>query len=464
MIAVNRPNRPVSQGLMVFCGWLLLPVLLVAGSVVWHPDRSRMDARVENQPLHQVLESLAGSSGWRVYVEPDTDHLVTARFEDLPVPAALRHLLGDLNYALVPAPDNSARLYVYHTTAASATQRIAADPPPSSPSRIANELIVTLHPDAAESIDDIAHRLGAKVTGRAEDLRTYRLEFEDEAAANRARAELERDDAVESIDSNYRVQRPPDMDPLPPTLIPPLSLTPRITTDADQVVIALLDTPIFAEHPSLKEFLLPTISLAGTPDADSSQLTHATAMAETILRALESLPQDGTGTPVRILPIDIYGAAGTTTTFDVARGLLAAVEAGPAFINLSLGTDTDSPFLYRLIQDISRQGTGIIAAAGNEPVATPVYPAAYPEVLAVTAADRRGQIAPYANFGAFVEVIAPGTAIIEFDNRPYFGTGTSYATAYITGIAAGLTTTPQATPADALSFIRERFAVSAPTP
>jgi hypothetical protein len=461
MIVVQQFNRLVFRRLMAMFLLFLLPMTLGAGSIVWHSERSRMDAQVENEPLHQVLESLALSSGWRIYVEPEIGQTVSTRFQNLTAPAALQHLLGDLNYALVPDSISAARLYVFQTTVAGATRLIA--PPPRS-SLLVDELIVTLSPDARESIDDLAQRLGAKVVGRADELRTYRLQFEDEAAANRARTELERDDQAQAIDSNYRVEPPPGIDALPPSQIPPLTLTPRVAPDSDHIVIALLDTSIFAEHPTLKDFLLPTVSLAGTPDADASQLTHATAMAETMLRALDTLPQDDAGTPVRIQPIDIYGAAGTTTTFDVARGLLAAVQTGPRFINLSLGTDTDSPFLHRLIQDIASQGITIIAAAGNEPVATPVYPAAYQEVLAVTAADRGGEIASYANFGDFVDVIAPGTAFIEFDNRQYVGRGTSYATAYITGIAAGLATTPHATPADVGSFIRERFAISAPKP
>lgn len=461
MTAVQRFNRVVCRKFMATSLFFLLPVMLGAGSIVWHSDRARMDAQVENEPLHQVLESLALSSGWRIYVEPDIGRTVSTRFENLTAPAGLQHLLGDLNYALVPDSISAARLYVFQTTVAGATRLIGA---PARSSRIVDELIVTLSPAARESIDDLAQRLGAKVVGRADELRTYRLQFEDEAAANRARAELQRDEQAESIDSNYRLQPPPGVDALPPSEAPPLTLTPRVSHDAEHIVIALLDTAVFAEHPIVKDFLLPTVSLAGTADADGSQLTHATAMAETMLRALDTLPQDAAGTPVRIQPIDIYGAAGTTTTFDVARGLLAALQTGPTFINLSLGTDTDSPFLHRLIQEVANQGVTIIAAAGNEPVATPVYPAAYQEVLAVTAADRHGVIAPYANFGDFVDVIAPGTALIQFDNRQYVGRGTSYATAYITGIAAGLATTPNATPADVDAFIRERFSITAPKP
>jgi hypothetical protein len=452
--------RSLLPGVIALILSLLPGPFLAASTITWEPERSRMSAEVENQPLQQVLESLARSSGWSIYMEPATSHIVSTRFTGLSAPEALQHLLGNLNYALIPDPGGRARLYVFQTSAAGATQRILPASPSPSSSRIANELIVTLAPNAEESIEQIAARLKARVTGRADELRTYRLEFEDELAAERARTALEGMDSVDSIDFNHRLQPPPDADPLPLLAMPPLGLTPRLVPATDQIVIALLDTPIFADHPNLKDFLLPAISLSEVnPSAEANQFTHATAMAETILRALASLPQDEAGTPVRILPVDIYGPSGTTTTFDVARGLVAAAAAGPAFINLSLGSDTDSPFLHRLIQDLARQGTAIIAAAGNEPVATPVYPAAYPEVLAVTAADGRGQIAPYANYGAFVDVVAPGTALIEFDNRPYLGSGTSYATAHVTGIAAGLATTPNATSASILAFLREQFAL-----
>jgi hypothetical protein len=416
-----------------------------------------MDAHVKSVPLRQTLESLARSTGWRIYLEPDTTRSVSATFTNLSTGAALQRLLGDLNYALLPDTNRSARLFVFRTSAEGATQLIA--PPEDSTRPIPNELIVTLTPNAAESIDDIARRLGAKIIGRIGNSNSYRLQFEDESAADRARAALDANDDVESIDSNFRIQIPPQLDPLSSGIVPPLNLRPNVTPNTDHVVIALIDTAILTDHPAIQEFLLPTLSLSGTASTVADQPTHATIIADNMLRALATLPQDAAGTPVRILPIDIYGPNGTTTTFDVALGLEAAVQAGPALINLSLGTPTDSPFLHRFIQQIAQQGPLIIAAAGNEPVTTPVFPAAYPEVIAVTAADHRGQIAPYANHGNFIDLIAPGTAFVEFNNRPYFGSGTSYATAYVTGFTAGLIASYDLSTNDALSHIRNQFAL-----
>jgi hypothetical protein len=70
-------------------------------------------------------------------------------------------------------------------------------------------------------------------------------------------------------------------------------------------------------------------------------------------------------------------------------------------------------------------------------VTTPFYPAAYPGVVAVTAAER-GQIAPYANHGSFVDVAAPDSEVFCFNGQSYYVQGTSASAAYTSGMAAGI--------------------------
>src|SRR6185295_15262896 len=79
-----------------------------------------------------------------------------------------------------------------------------------------------------------------------------------------------------------------------------------------------------------------------------------------------------------------------------------------------------------------------LAAAGNTPVTSPTYPAANPYVLAVTAGDRYGNIASYANRGDFVDVIAPGSTVVSYAGNSWYVAGTSPATAWATGLAASL--------------------------
>ena len=71
------------------------------------------------------------------------------------------------------------------------------------------------------------------------------------------------------------------------------------------------------------------------------------------------------------------------------------------------------------------------------PVNTPTYPAALPGVTAVTALGAPGQLASYANYGSFVEMALPGSSVIYLGNQAYVVQGTSPATAYASGAAAG---------------------------
>ena len=109
-------------------------------------------------------------------------------------------------------------------------------------------------------------------------------------------------------------------------------------------------------------------------------------MFETLLRGL-ALNDKESG--VKILPVDVYGNSPTTTTFDVASGIYQAINAGATVINLSLGSSGDSEFLHNVIKSGAAQGVLFFAAAGNEPTTAPSYPAAYPEVMAVTAGAER---------------------------------------------------------------------------
>src|SRR5439155_16122487 len=131
---------------------------------------------------------------------------------------------------------------------------------------------------------------------------------------------------------------------------------------------------------------------------------------------------------------------------------------GARIINLSLGSDGDSPFLHNVITDASGKNILFIGAAGNTPVRTDFYPAAYPEVLAVTAIDQ-GQLAPYANRGSFISLGAPGTSIIYFNNQPYYVVGTSASAAFTSGMAAGYLDRSHSGVDTVATFLKSNFGV-----
>ena len=457
------PSRRFLRTLLL---WLALAPSLIwpasaADTMVWRQDQNRVDADITSWDLRTLLENIAASTGWRIYLEPETKHAISAKFKNRTPGEALHLLMPDLTAILLPQTNAPGKLCVFRTSAQEATQLIT--PPKKAESGklsrvIPNELVVTLKPGA--KIDDLARQLGAKVTGRAEGLNAYRLQFEDAEAAENARELLAKNSDVDSVDLNYTIVRPPEGQELTYSSAPPLNLKPKAVGDANRLVVGLIDTAIQPQGSGIDAFLLPSISVAGETKVANSQPTHGTSMSETILRGISMMVEDSNeGSRVRILPVDVYGNNPTTSTFDVAYGIYRAINGGANIINLSLGSDSGATYLRQVIESGHQQGVLFFAAAGNEPTAAPTYPAAYPDVIAVTAADRNGNVADYANHGEFVDVAAPGSTIVTFNGLKYLVMGTSASTAYAAGMAAGLADESRKKPSEVEAAIRKNMAI-----
>ncbi len=425
----------------IACAGLMLAsaagAALAADTLVWSRNKDRMSADISSWDLSQLLERIAADTGWQVYVESNTSHSVSAKFKDRPTGDGLRFLLGDLNFSLMPQTNASARLFVFRTSMQRATQLVRPRPLEIlldlRPRRVANELVVRLKPGA--KIDDLARQLGAKVIGHIDGLDAYRLQFDDAAAADVAREQLTSNPDVAGTDYNYYIDRPPAPQALAASSVAPPQLQLKPQSDSGRIVVGLVDTAVQPLGSQLDSFLLKPISVAGDAQPSDSSPTHGTAMAETILRSLQNVTSGSTS--VQILPVDVYGPNASTTTFEVAEGVVQAVNNGATVLNLSLGGTGDDTTLRDLLQKVSDRGIPIFAAAGNAPVTTPFYPAADPGVIAVTATER-GQIASYANHGSFVDLGAPDTSIVYLGGQPYYVQGTSASTAIVSGAAAGL--------------------------
>ncbi len=427
-------NHRLSAGLLLLALALTSPGR-AADSFTWDAKQKQISADAQSWPLPVLLQKIIAATGWQVFVEPGATATASAKFKDLSLGEGLHALLGDLNFALVPQTNAPPQLYVFHTTIQAATQLVTASPAhggkkldTSKP--IPNQLVITVKPGT--DINALAAQLGAKVIGSVDGLNTYLLQFPDEAATAAARAALTSNPSVVSVSNNYFINGLP----LPPSAIgslgPNFQLNARPVGADGKVVVGLVDTAIQpAATANLDGYIKQAISVAGpaTPSPDSP--THATMMAENIIAASGN-------NPPQIIAVDVYGPNETTTTFDVANGIYKAVNAGANPINLSLGSSGNSPLLANVIQQGISQGVTFFAAAGNEPVTTPTYPAAYPGVVAVTAGNLNGSVASYANYGPFVSVVAPGNSLAAFGGQTWFAVGTSSATSWVTGKAAGV--------------------------
>jgi hypothetical protein len=430
---------------------------LHADTLKWRKEQDLVSADIKSSNLKSVLEQIATATGWKVFVEPETFHTVSAKFVDLPPGSALHMLLGDVNFALIPQTNAAAKLFVFRTAMKQATQLVQArDGAGAGHGKpIANELIVRLKPGA--KIEDIARQLGAKVVGRIDSLNAYRLQFDDAAATDAARETLATNSEVSSVDSNYSVDTPQMPRGVQSTSVPPLALQLKPPTGDSRIIVGLVDTAVQSLGKDLDPFILKQLSVAGDAQLDPNTPSHGTSMAETVLRSIETMTKGSTS--VQIQPVDVYGPNATTTTFDVANGIVSAVNAGAKVINLSLGSDGDSPFMHDVIQEVSQRNIPIIAAAGNEPVTTAFYPAAYPEVLAVTALEQ-GQLAPYANRGSFISLAAPGTSVVYYNGQPWFVSGTSSSSALMSGMAAGYMDISHGDAGKAQTFLKLNFGIT----
>jgi len=392
-------------------------------SIVWHRAADRVDADVRLLSLSQLLQQITAQTGWQVYVEPGTSHSASTKFKNLPTGDALRMLFGDLNFALVPQTNAAPHLYVFTTKMQNATQRV----------------LLKLKPGV--DINALAKALGAKVIGHDAKLGIYRLQFADAAATDAALAQLQTDPDVEAVDYNYVYDPPPTPQAIANAPVGPLSLTldPSTPNDPCSPVVGLIDTSVQSLGSQLDPFMLKPISVVGDVATSSTDITHGTAMAQTVLRGVSQQNTSGSpgGSKVRVLSVVVYDSSETTTSWNVALGVQAAVDNGATVLNLSLGGTADSAILDNVIQQALAQGIPVFAAAGNQPVNTPTYPAAIPGVNAVTALGSPGQLASYANYGSFVDMALPGTSVVYLGSQAYVVQGTSASTAYATGVAAG---------------------------
>jgi len=421
--------------------------------LVWHRTIDRVDADVRGLKLPQLLQQISTETGWRIYVEPGAARVASAKFKNLSPGDALKMLLGDLNFALVPQTNAAPRLYVFTTKMENAT-RLVGRAKIETAKHVSNELLVKLKPGA--NIDALAKLLGAKVTGRFDKLGIYRLQFTDASATDAALGQLQNNSDVADVDYNYYFDQPPPVQALSSASMPAVNLQLSPPGSSGRVIVGLIDTAVQPLDGSLENFLLKQISVAGDASANNADLTHGTAMAETILRAL-GISSNGS-TSAQILPVDVYGPNANTTSWDVANGVMQAVNNGATVLNLSLGGSGDSSILDDVIQQAIADGIPVFAAAGNQPVSTPTYPAAIPGVIAVTA-EEKGQIAAYANYGNFVDLAAPDSTVAYLGNQPWFVEGTSVSTAYMTGMAAGAKGTTAAGWSQIETALQQKFAV-----
>ncbi len=270
-----------------------------------------------------------------------------------------------------------------------------------------------------------------------------------------------------------------------------------LTTGDDSIVTAVIDTGILS-HPDFinddgssrltagYDFISdpgmandgdgpdPDPNDAGDAPPGQTNSYHGTHVAGTLGAATgNGLGVAGVTWQGKIMPLRVLGVGGGTDADAIeairyaaglpnASGRLPAVAA--RVINMSFGGPGFGQSLQNAVRAAREAGVVLVAAAGNDNTSVPSYPAAFEGVISVSAVGADGSRAPYSNFGATIDVAAPGGNTAQnLDQDEYvdgvlsthhasqyvFMQGTSMAAPHIAGVVSlMLAANPTLSPAD----------------
>jgi subtilisin family serine protease len=197
------------------------------------------------------------------------------------------------------------------------------------------------------------------------------------------------------------------------------------------VLVAVIDSGIDATHPELAGAVVNTFNALPSPEKAE---THGTGMAGVIVAHGKVA---GVAPAAHILAVRAFdGSDGNT--FAILKGLDWAAANGARVINMSFAGPAD-PAIGRSLAAARKLGIVLVAATGNAGAKSPpLYPAADPNVIAVTATDADDKLFDLSNRGRYVAVAAPGVDILAPgpDATYQVGSGTSFAAANVSGVVA----------------------------
>ncbi len=212
------------------------------------------------------------------------------------------------------------------------------------------------------------------------------------------------------------------------------------TTVGDpSVLVAVIDTGIDHDHPDIVANYIPLGYDWVNNDTDPmDDYGHGTHCAGIIAAELNNGIGIAGVAQVSIMAekgLDQYGWGDED---DLANAIIHAVDQGADILSNSWGGYDESILIYDAVKYAYNSGVLVIAAAGNDASRNKLYPAAYDEVIAVTATDLLDDPAIFTNFGQWVEVAAPGVRIYStyWDNAYTYSSGTSMSTPHVSGVAA----------------------------
>lgn len=202
--------------------------------------------------------------------------------------------------------------------------------------------------------------------------------------------------------------------------------------------IGILDTLVSTTHPALNSADITVKNFTGREPP--ARADHGTAIAVLLAGKLPSqFASLLTDPQIKVAGVFRQTQDKQSTTLEyLLYGLDWLIGEKVRVINLSLG-GPHNRLLAHALHKAFLQNIILVAAAGNSgSQSPPVYPAALPEVIAVTAIDAAGNLYRHASLGNYIDITAPGVDIwvANAQGDGSFRSGTSYAAVFVTAFTA----------------------------
>ncbi|MFF2138148.1 S8 family serine peptidase [Streptomyces sp. NPDC058193] len=219
------------------------------------------------------------------------------------------------------------------------------------------------------------------------------------------------------------------------------------TTTGEGVKVAVIDTGVNPSTASLNGQVLKGLDATGVGGDETDDYDgHGTTMAELIAGTGKGGGLKGLAPGAKIIPMRVADSDWQTkeraNSLDTTDAIRAAADSDAKIISMSFGNEFKLDEEREAVKYAQSKGKLFFAAVGNgaKEGNSESYPAAYPEVVGVSSADREGKVADYSQNGSTVDIAAPGNDIPHWCDssfRDYCdGEGTSAATAIASASAA----------------------------
>ncbi|MGR6004971.1 S8 family peptidase [Bacillus paranthracis] len=200
-----------------------------------------------------------------------------------------------------------------------------------------------------------------------------------------------------------------------------------------------MDNGIYKEHEDLKGKVVKEFNTINLNNPIIDETGHGTAIAGIIAAENNNLGILGVMPNIQLYDVKVLDKQGKGDVDHLIKGIRWCIEQRVNILNISFGLQSESPELKKAIDEAVDSGIIVVAAAGNTYGLGVDYPAKYENVISISSVNKEFKRASSSAKGK-IDFAAPGVDILSTNQDGGYSTysGTSFATAFATGVIAAL--------------------------